>query len=576
MKKHLLLTLAAVSTLAAFAQDGYVEPEIFPNTSFQYISPNGNWTVSEVYGEVQIVDIVSGTIYTYSQDETGLMSYSLGLGNCVSNDGTVLGSTTSQLDAAYWQNEEWFQLDTEGSTGMNNLANGITPDGSRICGSVNLAPISLDATSLMLVPVYWDRNEDGTYGKLNVLPHPSTDLSGRCPQYITANYISADGKTIGGLVTDFQGFIQQPIVYTQDEKGEWSYKLLIADQFNPDGIVIPEWPGEWPEQPQPQDFFSAEDKAAYDAAYAKYLETYDWSLYPSAIDYLTGDSLAAYNAAMAEYQAVLDEWQPKNDAFEEAMSAILEVCPQFEFNHLYLTPDGKKYVTDCYMTVEDPNSWFGYSTVSSPWIIDIETDQVTTFEHEGSIAVCGVPNNDVVFATNGLGAVQPRGFIIENGEIKPIEDWLSAKSPELKEWIESYMVQTVATGWDEETYEEIYEDLLCTGLPQGSEDLKVVTIWSDCPWDYMSYAEGYLFRLDGLTGVKDTIVAGKNRITFDADGNIVVEGNVNAVTVYDLQGREVFASAIDGSAVKTNLPSGIYVIRANTANGGAFSAKISK
>ncbi|MGM9859621.1 MAG: hypothetical protein ACI31C_02575, partial [Muribaculaceae bacterium] len=233
MKKSLLVIAMMAAGVAAQAQ--FVEPLAMPGYSWQGISPDGKYVVSELNGTLSIINLETYEEFLYEEDWSTGASYSGGLGNYLSATGIILGSTTSDGNACYWKDGEWFELYSEGTTDCN-LANGITPDGSRICGSVSQAPFSVDAKVIMQVPCYWDATEDG-YGEYHVLPHPETDFSGRIPQYITALYISEDGKTIAGQVRDYTGFCVYPILYTQNADGEWSYSLPNIETFCPEGTV---------------------------------------------------------------------------------------------------------------------------------------------------------------------------------------------------------------------------------------------------------------------------------------------------------------------------------------------------
>ena len=63
------------------------EPQICDNASFQGFSPNGNFITSELYGTVTIMDFENNKSYVLALDEDGASSYSVGLGNHISNNG---------------------------------------------------------------------------------------------------------------------------------------------------------------------------------------------------------------------------------------------------------------------------------------------------------------------------------------------------------------------------------------------------------------------------------------------------------------------------------------------------------
>ncbi len=93
----------------------------------------------------------------------------------------------------------------------------------------------------MSVPVLWIRGEDGNFGKPVELPYPTTDITGRVPQYVTAIALSDDGSTVLGQVRDYSGRIHYPIVYTNNN-GEWTYSLPAMSLVNPDNIELPKIP----------------------------------------------------------------------------------------------------------------------------------------------------------------------------------------------------------------------------------------------------------------------------------------------------------------------------------------------
>ena len=572
MKKALLISgLLAVSGVAAQA---FEEPKTYPGASFQGISPNGNYLASSVFGTVVIYDLTTGVAHEYVGNEYGDPNYTEGLGNYLSNDGVVLGSTSSNSNASYWQNGEWLSLDTEGVVGVSNLANGITPDGARICGSLGIAPISVEHDQTMLSPVYWDRQADGTYGKYTALPYPTLDFTGRAPQYVTANWISDDGKTIGGQIVDCAGFVCVPIVYLQDEKGDWSYKILLKDLFYPEDVTIPPYPGDGPSYPSAESFMDEEEKAAYDKAYQDYVDSgYDWELYPNEADFLNEEHKAAFEAALAEYNEKFAEWQAASDKFYEAYYQVIDNAPAFDFNDLRLSADGKTYYSNA--SVEDNSDPFAWPPASTytPWLINIADDAVTTLDFGKSMRIASVPNDEVIFTFNGVGTLPMEGYVIKDGTCTDIQDWLGSFSPELKEWLDENMLHEIES-YDWESGEFTYEDMFVTGMPIASADLNTVALWNDCPWG-MDYAYGYVFNLSAYSGVKDVVSAGKNTVAFDANGNLTVDGELTALYLYDLSGRCVLSAQAPSGSVQCNLPSGVYIVKGCTAT-GPFSAKIAK
>jgi len=577
MKKALLLSgLLVVSGISVQA---FNEPQVYPNASFQGISKDGRWVASWLMSNVTIYDLQNGKEYTYEGDEYNDPQYSGGLGNFISNTGIVLGSTSAMSNAAYWQNGEWHLLETGNAPELMNLSNGITPDGSRICGDKGLSPVSLEKDNIMLAPVYWDLKADGTYDICKDLPYPTLDFTGRAPQYVTANCISDDGKVIAGQIVDCRGMAHTPIVYIQNEDGKWNYKILLEDIFYPKDMEMPAAPGDAPEKPKAEDYFTEEEKAAYDEAYAKFQETGDYTLYPYPEDFLKNEEgKKKYDEDVAAWQVKYDEWQAAYDAFDEAYFKIVENAPEFDFNDVRLSPDGKTYYSNAIVIDDsDPNAWFPASNYV-PWAIDIATGEVTKYQFEGikSMQINCIPNDEVILAFNGVSATPAmEGYIIKDGTCTRINEWLAAFSPELAKWIDENLVKEVEVGYDPDTFDPVYGEVCITGMPIASGDLKTLALWNDAPTDMTMMACGYVFDLGQFAGLKDTVIVGKETVGFDAAGNLKVDGELKSLELYDIAGRRVLSVNAPNGTVECNLPSGIYIVRATTPN-CTFSAKIAK
>lgn len=566
MKKSLLLSGLLLSALSAFAVD---QPKSIMDAAFQGISPNGRYLASSLYGTVVIYDLVNGVEYTYTQDETGMIAYSEGLGNYVSNTGVVLGSTSSNSDAAYWENGEWHNLSVINPE-LSNLSNGITPDGSRICGSIGVAPVSTDGDNLMLTPAYWDRNADGTYGEYHLLPAPALDFTGRVPQYITALSISENGKTIAGQIIDCFGGIITPIVYTEDEEGKWSYKTLCDDLINPDHLQFPPVPGPDPKAPNAKSYLSEEELAAYNAAVEEWNRTHQGD-YPQYTDFMSEDAKAEYDALFAIYQTEYNEWFAKFEAFQEVYFQILDVAPVFQFNNGIITPDGSQYYTTS--SVDDMMTW---STTYTPWSISIPTGEAKAMELEKSMQVSQVIDNNTFLACTEIMLPPMEGFVVTDGVATSVQDFMLSRNPELASWIEENLYHNVETGWDPETGESIFENLCITGVPHASADLTTLTFWNDAYWEYGTITSmGYIANLSPAAGVKDIVVAGDKSVAFDAAGNLSLKGDITELFLFDLSGRCVLSVKAPGESVSCNLPSGVYVVKAMTTE-GSFASKIAK
>lgn len=101
--------------------------------------------------------------------------------------------------------------------------------------------------------------------------------------------ISPDGKYIGSNV-ETSTWIKN--LATGEE---WEYNLIGSSYVNPDGLVLPEDPGESPVLPDIRDFMSDEEREKYDEAMQAYYDSgYNEELYPDAEDYMTDEQIDAY------------------------------------------------------------------------------------------------------------------------------------------------------------------------------------------------------------------------------------------------------------------------------------------
>ncbi|MDE6768602.1 MAG: hypothetical protein K2J78_02630 [Muribaculaceae bacterium] len=575
MKKSLLFGLAVGACFSTAMADStnLPEPKLYPETSFQGFSADGRYVVSEVNGTITILNTETGEITEFIQDEDSNQSYTLGLGNFITADGSILlASTSTNLDAAYYQGGEWHTLDVLDPT-RSNMANGITPDGSRICGSIGLNAMSFDDV-IMLAPAFWDRNPDGNgYGSCTVLPYPTKDLFGETPQYVTAVAISSDGKTIVGQVTFSSGMMQVPIVYTEDENGLWEYSFPTQALFNPDKLEPVENPGDGPMMPSAESFLSAEELEDYLAALKEYNATYQGP-YPDPEDFMSEEEKAAYTEAMEEYDAKYEVWQEQFYAYWDYANAVMESSPNFVFNNVYLSTDNKTIVgtLETQIPNTDPWAWMPFKTAYRPCSVDIATGELTSYEPAESCLASGVADNGVILAYDEQGTIPMMGYIIKDGNIQTVNDYISSIVPEYASWIDENMTHEVLVGFDYDEDEEIYEEVTFGGMPVATPDLSMIAMWNDTPWDGGSFAESVLFDLRKTTGVT-TISTSKN-ISAGANGTVIVPAGFVSLDVYALSGACVKTVKEPNGVISLNLPEGVYVAKGTRADGTTSVVKL--
>lgn len=561
MKKLLLLTVGGLVATSSFALE---EPKVFENVAWQAISPNGKYLVSNIQSNLTIVNLKDSVTYNYVYDDT--YSYAIGVGNVVSNDGVVLCANTYDTPATYWFNGEWFELETpiEGFTSIN----GITPDGSRIVGVISTSASDSDDFSISYAPAYWDRNPDSTYSTYHILPHPSTDFLGAPPQYVTAAEISADGKTIVGQVQSNSGVYHQPIVYKQDDDGNWTYTLLMQDKFTLEDI--PAFPGDSPLYPEATDYLDEESLAAYNAQMAKYWETWDDADYPNATDYMTDEARLKYEADKAKYEEEYKAWAILAGPYEEFMQTLDRRVPAIELNNARISPDGSKIVMSQTISYySSPDAWWPDSTSIAPIVIDVNTDSVASLDFGKTMVVVQVLNDGTYLAYNGIDSDPMTGYIVKDGVCTDLYDYIRELSPELKSWAETNLVHEKQF-YDLDT-DSIYSiDVPYTGMPVVSADMSTIAFWCQtASWHDYAFSMGYVIQLGGneTEGVHSIEVARDGEIAIDAAGNLLLGEDIANASVYDLSGRQVTSHSLN---------KGVYIVRAQRLDGTVISAKVCK
>lgn len=580
MKKSLLSCLA-IAACAGYALAA--DPTLYVGAKFQHLSANGNVAVSEVMGTLTIYDLKAGTSVSFGATEddddfTYSTDYTLGNGNCVTADGSIILVSINYDKAAYLQNGEFYDLDVP-NPDLTNSFNGITPDGARICGNVGSASMNegFDSDVTMCLPAYWDRNADGKgYGKCNLLPAPKTDLFGRAPQYVKAIAISKDGKTIAGQITDARGMYEYPIVYKQDNDGKWSYILPSEKLFNPDKLPMPGNEPVSPVSPNPTDYMSGDRKTAYQEAY----DRYEW---PNAEDYMTDAEKAEYQKAVDKYNAENEIWWNEWDEWNSKYFDITESSPNFFDNNIFLSTDGKKVVSTVSSLVENPNptGWGSpFMEVYSPCTVDIESGDFWTVDPEISCYVSGVADNGIIFATNEPGSIPMSGYIIKDGDIQTIQAYLTSVNPDYGKWITKNMSHEIINYvWSDETeqYEEVPEEVTYTGVPVATPDMSLLSIWNDRGWDdsYEYFGESVIFELSATGGISSISADNKN-LSVDENGNINVPAGFASVKVYNISGACVKDVNAPAATIELSLEKGVYVVKGIRNDGSVSIIKISK
>ncbi|MDE6536092.1 MAG: hypothetical protein K2K82_08820, partial [Muribaculaceae bacterium] len=495
MKKVLLALFGIGSSLGAWAG---VETKIV-NDVIVGLSTDGRYASSEFYGTIVIYDLDTDEFYSYEESET--RSYGVGNGNFWGNAGMV-GYIDNAGGSAIWRGGRWNRLPLAATddAGMGN-ANGITPDMSRICGNASTgAGLVLDDAKLMVFPCYWDAFGN-TYSQQKPLPYPTTDMLGQVPQYVTALSITEDGKTIWGQITSANGFFHEPIVYHQDEEGKWSYDLPMRKYCLPEGTEIVPYPGDGPAVPSMENFMTAEELAAYDAAYEKYLANPSGMKEPTYDQFMSPEGIAAYNKALEPYL----EWYDKYKEYETMLLDLMDKSISFAFNLLYVSPNGR-YVAMC--SEYSYHSGLGETTsLYTPYLYDSVTGELTKIGLDGySMLVTAVNDNgEVLGYLDAGGADLAQVYQAKTGKWISYVDYLTARAPELKDWIAENWTHEVEVELDPETGETDFMEMDITGRPFVSADWNSFVSFAYNFWGGENRGEylSYIIRFDGESSIDE-------------------------------------------------------------------------
>lgn len=515
MKPYLTILLTTIITGSAIAQV-ITEPYIIPEAYSLRISQNGKYVVAQ--------DIAGNGIVVNPQEDEALwygVNYP-GNGNCITNDGVLVGQNMETSTATVMSNLNSVTPPSLAAYGNSSL-DAITPDGTRACGYVmnpNVGVLSL--------PFYCDIAADGTFGEVNILPYPPKDFFGQTPQSCTAVYISDDGKTIAGTVTDDTGFYSYPIVYKQDASGNWSYTCPSEPLFNPDHLPIPQFPSEegmdLPKQPEITDFMTSEKKAEWEQDMADYEATGDPQLNPwSYVTYFTGeDGYKAFEQAIVDYNRAVNEIYGK--AIDNYWKEMAKVAKYACFiPNLALSPQGDVLVADLGITDEEytTDTYTGYATYK----FDLKNGSISIIESEikNLIPAQITENGTIVTVSSASNELPYTSYMLLPGaeEYISFDEYISQTNPAYLPWLAENL------------------DLLGTGVISGvvnfsgNMEIMVGGLPISNMLSYVMYANNA--GIESLESIKD-----------------------NTYNVYNLSGIKILTTK-EESEIKA-LPKGIYII----------------
>lgn len=533
MNKFLLLATIPALGFSAIA-DEIPDPKVIVNSNAYYMSPNARYMVSDGYVNLQIFDLVSGQSYDYTEGSPA-GHYEAGLGRCISDNGIVLS-----LGGQYWKDGKWTALKAPSSARYGCMGSSITPDGRRICGIAGMYSMGADdADRLRDAPFIWNWDESKEdFGQPVKLPYPDKDFTGRIPQMVTAIDISADGKTVVGQVMTAAGNVQYPIIYREDESGEWSYEIPDRKALYPEGYVFPEYPaGDAPTLPSFETYMSQAEVTAYNEAYNAYINSGYVLPEPQYQDYMTPSEVEEYEQAMAEYTKEYEDWSAKFNAWISAYYRIASSIPEFQFNSIRISPDGKTYANTVLVEEEIGNTG-DFRQLSYIYVFDIETGAVTKYEQQDAFVLTYLGNDGVALAVTNLLA-EPQSYVLSEGECIDMRTWITTRIPQYDSWMEENMLQGIEVAeFDPELGEEVitYKEMVLTGRACASPDLSVITLGVTNVWDFMDEGNSYVFDMKYGLGVSSVCPDQCERSVYDLSGRKLK--NADAPGIYIINGEK--------------------------------------
>lgn len=573
------LLLAAALSLGANAQTF----TMYDGHFFSSMSPDGKWLAEESEGQVGIYDATTDNYLVFGDE---MSSYTMGLGNCLNNAGTLVGCM-SGTEPAYWDaaQQSWVALpiaDTDVLYG--SIANGITADGKYICGSMAKGDYMNSDGTLNLVPVVWTMGEDGNYGMYETLPCPNVDFLGKVPQYATAIAISDDGNTVVGQLVDYSGFYTFMLVYTKGADGKWSYSMPHPEIIYDEEAVkdMPEMPGNPPAYPDISTYMDEEAQTAYNAALEKYYEDIDayyngetdvFPTYPEANAFLTEEAAEAYQAALNKYYEDVELYWEAFAEYDDALNKAV-TGKSYNWNSVNISANGKYVATE--LTTRSQTGW-GFGSVI-PVRMEIGADDMKVQELKGDDMIAtNVTNDGLVVASSPASEYSRTSFVFPNAEAAPMNfvDYIYSKDEELAQQLdESLRFDVVVYEFDPDTYEEssyTVADSLVTGTVRCNADATTFTGFLYDMWSGTFMPMSYVLDLgdpDAIHAVRQS--SKRPNVSFNA-GRLQVEGDIKSIRLVDAAGRIV---AEGSSSISTRLIPGCYIVRTEDHAGNVWAERI--
>lgn len=596
MKKILTISMG-LAALTAMGAPSNVPTNKFPTEALSSISANGEWAVGNTDAEFSIVirNLYTGKSWLYEWEEAqGGPQYAPAIGNAASDAGVVVGEVGDR--PAYWVNGEWNFLPVGDYKNMTQMG-GISADGSVIFGAIGKQGMSDELDDVQFTrPCVWYRNADGTYGDPLFLPQPERDLTNAIPQYFTPIAISSDCNTIGALMTCNYGNPHVPYVFTRDASGQWSYNMIGADLINPDNLVFPEFHGSYngPARPNYEDYLTEAQQEAYLAEAKIYGEELQASgdytdeeieliLWGYAAKFMSEPQEAEFTKLWNEYLKAYNDWALDFLEYESVLARMLTDGMNFEMNNLCLSSDGKYlYATGTeYVHARPGDPENAFDVVLQPVRFDTATGESFVFSSNNAVYLSSVADDGSVLGRTVTGDdyIYTEAYIFPQGAYESVSLDVYMKDnghDGAAIWMENNLFHEVmapnasGTGF-------IIVDSYSMGIPRVTPDMSLIMFTtSTANW---SPEENYLWISYVLnvdqqdTGVEEIASGSDAAMRLLPGGVVELDGQFASLEIYDLSGATVYSVAAPAARTATGLGTGVYVVRALSADGDVIVRK---
>lgn len=417
MKKFLLIGLSLLS-INAMAEE-MTKPLIVSQLYAWKMTPNGKWLAGDLSG---ICDV-------YDMDNNSLVTYNGARATTITNDG-VLAATGNQKPSLIINGEVVVPESLQGArSGSIQL---ISSSGNRLCGNINYPDAGVNGFYVC------DIDENGVVGMPKPIKRPTLDFFGCKPQFVNMLAISDDGTAITGFVQDWRGYYCYPIVFRENENGEWDYSYPTEALFNPENYPIPYniWLEE-PKFPEMTNYMSPVQKSAYEDALANYYMGLIPDV-PDAKDYMTEEQWQEYYDAAISY----NEWwyghQDEINAYDSEYNKILFSSVIFDLNEVAISPDGR-FIGCSYLEYPEGKEVAGVIKINTfaPEFQKYKSDQYELYTTQ-------ILSDGTMLLSQPIVNVAPETYIVlpDKSEMMDIKDYFEETHPDYLAWINEYVGNT--------------------------------------------------------------------------------------------------------------------------------------